>query len=172
MARRFIATGPPGSGKSTALALLTRAEVIPEAATDVNLEMLAEGISRPYLDSTFLPRIVLRQRQRRLAAKDELQLHDRSVYCTVALARFVGLAEPTELREELETCRGWFDRQVFFFEPFGFIRPTPVRRISYADALRFGAVHREVYQEHAFDLVSVPAEPPHQRAAFIAKLIS
>ena len=69
-------------------------------------------------------------------------------------------------------CRSWFERAVFLFEPFGFIRSTPVRRITYADALRFGALHREVYEEHGFDLVSGRAEPPHQRAAPIAKLIS
>ena len=33
-------------------------------------------------------------------------------------------------------CRSWFEPAVFLFEPFGFIRSTPVRRITYADALR------------------------------------
>ena len=172
-ARRFIATGAPGSGKSTVLAMLMDAvEVIPEAATDVNENMLAEGISRPELDDMFLPRIVLLQRRRRLAADGMLQVHDRSVYCTVALARFLGRGEPAELHEELEMCRRWFEPMVFFFEPFGSIKATPVRRITYADAVRFGAVHREVYEEHGVDLVTVRAEPPRQRAALIATLIS
>jgi predicted ATPase len=61
---------------------------------------------------------------------------------------------------------------VFFFEPLGFITSTPVRRITYADALRFGEVHRAVYQEHGFDLVRVPAAPPAARAALICSLIS
>lgn len=78
--------------------LTDEAEVIPEAATDVNEKMLAEGISRPELDIVFLPRIVSLQRQRRPGAGGKLQVHDRSVYCTLALARFLGMAEPTELR--------------------------------------------------------------------------
>src|SRR5689334_16171796 len=77
MARRFIATGAPGSGKAAALGMLIDvAEVISEAATDVNEEMLAEGVSRAELDPMFLPRIVSLQRQRRLAADGELQVHD------------------------------------------------------------------------------------------------
>jgi predicted ATPase len=171
--RRFITTGAPGSGKSATLALLAgSAQVVREAATDVNEAMSAAGIARPEVDPGFLSRIVSVQRERRLAVVAELQLHDRSVFCTLALARFLGLGAPRALDEELRATRGWFEPRVFFFEPLGFITSTPVRRITYADALRFGEVHRAVYQEHGFDLVRVPAAPPAARAALICSLIS
>ncbi|MGN6332717.1 MAG: AAA family ATPase [Motilibacteraceae bacterium] len=95
MSRRYITTGPPGSGKSTTLALLAdRAEVVREAVTDVVEALLGEGIAQPELDPGFLPRIVALQRRRRLAAASELQVHDCSVFCTLALARFLNLSEP------------------------------------------------------------------------------
>lgn len=172
MSRRYITTGPPGSGKSTALALLEdTVEVVPEAATDVVATMLEEGIGQPELERGFLPRIVALQRRRRLTATSELQVHDRSIFCTLALARFLDLPLPAALRAEAEECAGWYEPEVFYVHPFASITHTPVRRISYADALRFGDLHRVVYAEHGFSLIDVPATSAPSRARSISRWI-
>lgn len=170
MSGRYITTGPPGSGKSTTLALLAdRAEVVREAATDVVAALLREGIGQPELDQCFLPRIVALQRRRRLAASSQLQVHDRSVFCTLALARFLKLPQPPALVAEVEACAGWYEPDVFYVHPLASITHTPVRRISYEDALRFGDLHRAVYEEHGFTLVDVPPGPRTWRAELVAR---
>ncbi|MGN6243090.1 MAG: AAA family ATPase [Motilibacteraceae bacterium] len=168
MSRRYITTGPPGSGKSTSLALLSGdAELVREAASDVVAAMLREGIERPELAEAFLPRIVALQRERRLAAGSELQIHDRSIFCTLALARLLKLPEPRVLRDEIEDCVGWYQSEVFYCEPLESITHTAVRRITYADAIRFGEIHRAVYGEHGFELIDVSPGPATSRAAAI-----
>lgn len=48
------------------------------------------------------------------------------------------------------------------------LEPVPAaRRISYRDSLEFEAVNEQVYAEHGFTLVDVPAAGIAERAAFI-----
>ncbi len=173
MPRRIIVTGAPGSGKTTALDLMrdTDIEVVTEAATDVNQELLDVGLV-PHVQPDFLDRIVALQHARRVAATAERQLHDRSVFCTLALARYLGAPVPTALWSELAAAAGWFEPTVLFFRPLGFVTPTAVRRIGYADAQRFGQMHREVYAEYGFTIVEVPAQSPDLRAADLLRAFS
>jgi hypothetical protein len=60
-----------------------------------------------------------------------------------------------------------YEPTVFFVRPLGFIAPTPARRISYEESLRFEAIHEAVYHEHGFQLVDVPAGTINQRAATV-----
>ncbi|MBQ1020809.1 AAA family ATPase [Micromonospora sp. D93] len=60
-----------------------------------------------------------------------------------------------------------YQRLVFLSSPLGFIRHTAARQISYADALAFARVHQEVYEEHGYQLVDVPAGPVRKRVALI-----
>jgi predicted ATPase len=62
---------------------------------------------------------------------------------------------------------GLFDRRVFFVRLLGFCELTPVRRISYEDALAFERVHETEYLRLGFELVDIPPGPVHQRAALI-----
>ena len=174
MTRRIVVTGPPGCGKTSTLSLLTGGgiEIVREAATDVNDEMLAEGIERPELQPDFLSRIAAVQRARRLAAVEPIQLHDRSVFCTVTLARYLGVPLPDELEAEVAAVGGWFENTVAFLEPLGFITRTAVRRISYEDTLAFGELHREVYAQYGFNLYYVPPAEPEHRAALIRRQLA
>jgi predicted ATPase len=99
-----------------------------------------------------------------------VQIHDRSAVCTLALARYLGHPVPPLLADEVAriTGDGFFDRRVFFVRPLGFIQPTAVRRISYAESLAFEQIHEDEYRRLGFDLVDVPAGTVAERAAAIA----
>jgi predicted ATPase len=56
---------------------------------------------------------------------------------------------------------------VFFVRPLGFIQPTAVRRISYAESLTFERIHEDEYRRLGFDLVDIPAGTVAERAAAI-----
>jgi len=93
--RRFILTGTPGAGKT---AILRQLEldgfgVIEEAATDVIALEQAKGVAEPWLDPVFIDKVVNLQRARAARGQglpEQVQFHDRSPVCTVALARFLG----------------------------------------------------------------------------------
>jgi predicted ATPase len=159
--RRFVLTGAPGAGKT---ALLRQLEVdgiavVEEAATDVIALDQARGVSEPWTDAGFIDRIVTLQQQRRRGAAGETQVHDRSAFCTEALAVFLGHPPSALLRQEIEELKGtgFYERQVFFVRLMGGIQPTAARRIGLEDARRFEAVHERVYRAHGFELV--PVEP-------------
>lgn len=173
--RRFILTGAPGAGKT---ALLRQLEVdgigvVEEAATDVIALEQARGVPEPWTDAGFIDRIVTLQRQRRRLAAGETQVHDRSAFCTEALAVFLGHAPSALLRQEIEELEGtgFYERQVFFVRLMGFIQPTAARRIGLEDARRFEAVHERVYRAHGFELVPVAPASVIDRAGLIRRCL-
>lgn len=173
--KRFILTGAPGAGKTSILRALAAGgyAVVPEAATDVMTALLAEEKAEPWADPVFIDRIAALQRQRREASVRRgvtVQVHDRSAVCTLALARYLGHPVPPLLAQEVAwaTGGGSFDRRVFFVRLLGFIHPTAVRRISYAESQAFERIHEAEYRRLDFDLVDVPAGTIAERAAAIS----
>ena len=161
MTGRFILTGAPGAGKT---AVVRQLELdgfgtVEEATTDLIALDQARGVAEPWTDPGFIDRIVALQRQRRLAATGDLQFHDRSAFCTEALATFLGHPASRLLRTEIEELKrtGFYERRVFFVRLMGFIEPTAARRIGLEEARRFEAVHERTYRAHGFELV--PVEP-------------
>jgi Predicted ATPase len=158
---RFILTGAPGAGKTAVVRQLELEgfSVIEEAATDVIALEQARGVAEPWTDPAFIDRIVALQRQRRLAASGGIQFHDRSVFCTEALAIFLGYPLSERLVQEIEELKhsAFYEHRVFFVRLMGFIEPTAARRIGLEEARRFEAVHERTYRAHGFELV--PVEP-------------
>ncbi len=101
------------------------------------------------------------------------QIHDRSPLCTLALVHYLDRPVTPTLRAEIDrllTARV-YERTVCLVGPLGFVRPTPARRISYADSLTFQAVHEAVYRDHGFTLLEVPAALPGDRADLVESVI-
>jgi len=174
MAKRYILTGAPGSGKtSIALGLRRRGyAVVDEAVTDLIAAGQAAGVDEPWLGGAFIEDVVALQRRRRLAPVAEevaVQVFDRSPLCTLALARYLDLpVTPLLAAEVTRMVRDQvYETTVFLICPLGFIEPTAARRISYADALQFEAVHEAVYREHGYQLIDIAAAPIDQRVAAV-----
>ena len=174
--RRYILTGAPGAGKTTILhALRARGvSVVEEAATDVVAEALARGVAEPWTDHGFVDAIVGLQKQRQLAASGgAVQVFDRSPVCTHALAVHLGRPLSAALLAEIGRIRrdAIYEPRVFFIENLGFVEPTAVRRISFADALTFEAVHEQSYRAFGYDLIRIaPASIVARVEAILAHL--
>jgi predicted ATPase len=172
--RRFIMTGAPGSCKTSVLRALENLgyAVVEEAATDVIAAHQAQGNREPWGDRSFIDAIVRLQshrQQERVRPGAMAQVHDRSVVCTLALARWMDYPVTAELRGAVAqvTAGGLFDRRVFFVRPLGFCERTLARRISYEDSLAFERVHETEYLRLGFELVDVPPGPVQRRSALI-----
>lgn len=174
--KRYVLTGAPGAGKTSVLdALAERGfPVVAEAATDVIGRQQACGVAEPWLRDDFVDRIVAVQRDRLAApgrsGRATAEVHDRSVLCTLALARFLERPVTPPLAAEVTrvVAAGIYEPAVFLLRPLGFIVPTAARRISYRDALDFERLHEAAYREHGFEFIEVAAAPVAERAALIA----
>jgi predicted ATPase len=178
--KRYVLTGAPGAGKTAVLGALRERgfPVVAEAATDVISQQQARGVAEPWQQDDFIDRIVALQRDRLGSAAagppGTAELHDRSVLCTLALARFLRHPETPLLAAEVArvVAAGAYERAAFFIRPLGFIVPTAARRISYRESLDFERLHEAAYLEHGFQLIEVSAAAVADRAALIADEIA
>lgn len=173
--KRYILTGTPGAGKT---AILRQLEldgfgVVEEAATDLIALWQARGIDQPWMEPWFIDAIAALQAHRQIRAAslpDAVQFHDRSVFCTAALATFLGSPVGPGLARELDRIQrdAVFEKRVFFIRSLGFVAPTVARRISHEDALRFERIHEETYRNFGFEIVSIEPGSVLERSRAIA----
>ena len=179
--KKFIFTGTPGSGKTSAIQELAKLGyvVVPESATDVIAQQQAKGKMRPWEHHNFVDKIILTQKSRQMNAEGELQFYDRSPFCAYALGRYLSHWHNSDftpspiLLNEIDRCLkgGIYQNNVFFFKNLGFIEQTDARKISYEDALIFEHSHLDVYKQFGFEIVLVPKKTVPERCEFILKTI-
>lgn len=175
MTSRFILTGAPGAGKTALIRHLETLghDIVEEAATDVIALGQAGGTDKPWEHPAFIADIARLQAWREAAPpRAGRRFSDRSVFCTIALAEWLGYPVPPDLLDTAArlAASGWFEPRVFLVEQLGFIENTEARRISLEEATRFGAVHEAVYRRYGFELCRVaPAGIPERAAALLAK---
>ena len=174
MSSRYILTGAPGAGKTALIRHLECLghEIVEEAATDVITLEHARGTERPWETQEFIADIARLQAFREAAPmRSALRFADRSIFCTLALAEWLGHPVSRDLLAAADrlATEGWFQGKVFFIEQLGFIENTDVRRIGLEEATRFGVVHEAVYCRYGFELVRVgPASIADRTATILA----
>jgi predicted ATPase len=172
----YVLTGAPGAGKTAIVRQLEvdGYRVVEEAATDVIALEHALGQPEPWAPPGFIDKIVELQRRRQSAADGpvgDVVFFDRSPVCTLALSRYLGCEESAQLAAEVDRAlrAGVYARTVFFVESLGFVTPTAARRITLAECLEFGEVHRRTYTELGFRLVDVPPGPLAVRVGLVRR---
>lgn len=176
--KRFIVTGAPGAGKTAILRQLEHDgfSIVEEAATDVIALEQARGVAEPWTHPSFIDAVASLQKQRQMRTSrngDEVQFHDRSAFCTVALARYLGHPLSATFSQELKRIQAEaiFQKRAFFVRNLGFITPTEARRITFEESLRFERVHEETYREFGFEIFAVEPGTVAERVATIKAAI-
>jgi len=174
--KRYILTGTSGAGKTSIIRFLENMGhcVIHEAATDIIASEQASGIIKPWDDISFIDKIVDLQKQRQLQASGELQFFDRVAFDTYALSMYLDYAPSITLLEEIKRINEekTYEKKVFFIENLGFCKKTPIRQISYEEALRFEKIHEEVYKSYGYELVRIVPQQIEQRVNKIVNLVA
>lgn len=172
--KRFIITGAPGAGKTAIIRQLELDgfSVVEEAATDVIAAAQARGTAEPWLHPSFIDAVASLQRARQIRASgqpDFVQFHDRSIFCTAALAVYLGYPFSALLTSELERSQneGIYQNRAFFIRNLGFIAHTQARCISLEETLRFERIHEETYRRFGFEIVSIEPGSLLQRVSMI-----
>ncbi|HEV7278540.1 MAG TPA: AAA family ATPase [Devosiaceae bacterium] len=162
MSRHFILTGAPGAGKTVLIRQLELGghHVVEEAATDVIALQQALGVGEPWQRPRFVADIAELQLRRQALAQQSgrnIHFHDRSLFCTYALAQHLGHPVPPVLQQAIAEAltEGFFQRRVFLVRLLGFVTRTEARRIGLEEAMEFERVHEEVYRRFGFDIVPV-----------------
>lgn len=176
--KRFIVTGAPGAGKTAIIRQLEHDgfSIVEEAATDVIALEQARGIAEPWACPAFIDAVANLQKQRQIREShngDEVQFHDRSEFCTAALARYLGhpLSAAFSLELERIQAQAIFQRRVFFVHNLGFITPTEARRINFEEALRFERIHEDIYRDFGFEIFPIEPGSVAERVATIKAAI-
>jgi len=176
--KRFILTGAPGAGKTAILRQLELDgfSVVEEAATDLIALAQVQGIAEPWTQPSFIDSIADLQRQRQVRASrqpDEVQFHDRSAFCTAALAAYLGHPVSGTFARELERIKAEaiYQKRVFCVQNLGFITRTEARRISFDEALRFERIHEDEYRNFGFEIFFVEPGTLSERVAAIKAAI-
>lgn len=171
MGRHFILTGAPGAGKTVLIRQLEQDghAVVEEAATDVIALQQAQGIAEPWRSPGFIGDIVslqLRRQATATASGSGLHFHDRSLFCTRALALHLGHPVPPELDVAIGRvlAEGRFQRQVFLVRLLGFITRTEARRIGIEEAITFERLHENTYRSFGFEVVPIAPGSIGERA--------
>ena len=176
--QNYILTGAPGAGKTSVIHELERQcyTTVAEAATDVIAREQLKGNEKPWLQSSFIDLIVDEQIQRQKAAEAKqsgLVFYDRSPICTYALAVYLGFDASPKLKQAIQFLldTNFYQKDVLFLENLGFIENTPARTISFDEAVKFEALHKNVYNQFGFRLVNIPVCSVLQRVRVINKLV-
>jgi predicted ATPase len=173
--KRFILTGTPGSGKTAILRQLELEGygVVEEAATDVIALRQVQGIAEPWTRPAFIDEVVGLQARRRTRLTDPVQFHDRSAFCTAALADYLGYPPSEVLTRGLDLLKheAFYEKRVFFVQSLGFVTPSAARRITFEEARRFEAVHEKTYRLHGFDLIPISPGSVLDRVAAIQGVV-
>eukprot|EP01037_Dinobryon_pediforme_P014376 gene14376-14500_t len=104
--------------------------IVEEAATDVIALAQGQGVDAPWLEADFIEKVLNLQRLRadRVMSLPGPVLFDRSPYCTLALARHLGVTPPPSLMQELDRIefKAIYDRSVVFVGSLGFMTSADI----------------------------------------------
>lgn len=168
MQNYFVLTGAPGSGKTTILNRLQSLgrTVVAEPARQILAEQRSfGGRAIPERNPDLFVELLLSRalyEYRRHASGTQPVLFDRGLPDVIAYARLFGLPCDGPIAA---ARRHRYNAQVLLLPAEEEIyRQDEERRMTFAQARRFGEIIREAYEELGYAIIALPPGPPDERA--------
>jgi predicted ATPase len=173
--KRYILTGPPGSGKTATLEELRLRgfSCVPEVARVIIRERVAAGLNPRPAPAEFASEICSRDFTQYDAAATEggLVFFDRGLVDALGMLYECGQLRRDECLVHLQ--RRPFAHKVFLFPPWKEIyKPDAERDQSFSDAIAVAGRIKEWYDSFGFTIVEVPQGTPARRATFILGIVT
>ena len=172
MQNYFVLTGAPGSGKTTVLDRLRPLgqTVVAEPARQILAEQRSfGGCAVPERNPGLFVELLLSRalyEHRRHAGGIQPVLFDRGLPDVIAYARLFGLPCDGPVAA---ARRHRYNAQVFLLPAQEDIyRQDEERRMTFAQARRFGETIRKIYEELGYAIVALPPGTPDERAQALA----
>lgn len=164
--RKYIVTGGPGCGKTTALELLKRRgyHIVPEAARMILKE------NRGLAGSALQEAIMHKQVDLEAMASGQTVFLDRGLPDSEAYAKYFGDSlEGTSYAQRLSNAR--YQNKVFYLEPLPreHYKNDEERKESYDEAVKISDIIKSTYKAKGYQVISLSATNPYDR---VNKIIS
>jgi predicted ATPase len=181
IADRFVvATGGPGSGKTTLIDALEAAgfaRTVEAGRAIIHAEVAAGGTALPWADrEAFAERMLEHEARTYAAARDSAPTRngpvffDRGVPDVIGYRRLVGLPVPVVLDQAARRLR--YHRRVFLAPPWPEIfHADAERKQDFVEAVRTFEAMRAVYGEYGYAVVELPRASVAERVAFVLQEI-
>lgn len=174
MAKKYILTGGPGSGKSTTLAELAKLKkyVLNEVAGYlIERELARKGDILPWTNRDAFQKRVLEMQlrwEREIPEEIEYSFQDRGIPDGLAYYKLDGIEPPRELVEAAKQA-GY--RGVFLTEPLQTYENTKIRREDQETGLRIHKALEETYLELGYKVMKLPVAPIGKRVEKLLEMV-
>lgn len=172
MAKKYILTGGPGSGKTSILLSLGKKGeyIIKEAAEDTIKFYRSKGIDNPWDYEDFQTEILNLQIQREKDIPDGIErvFIDRGIPDGLAYSNPKSKIYEKTLIEANKTRY----EKIFVIESLGFLENTIIRREDSKKAIEIGLRLQDIYTDLGYNIIKIPAFPLEKRVELILEIIS
>lgn len=171
---RFVVTGGPGGGKTTALTALEAQgyTVVSEGARRIIKERLAIGLP-PRPDPVSFAQAILKsdvEKHRNAASCEHAVFFDRGVLDALYMLNVAGALTREEIAQYVRQFP--YNRLVFLFPPWEEIYATDLERDqSFAESVEVFNGMRRWYSQWGYKTVDVPRGSVNERVSFMLRCI-